>query len=115
MLGSSRIHMVRPPPSDNLYITGLPEDFTQEDIQKVFGKYGNIVQCKSLGPKYGTVAALVRFASVDEATWVRDNMNGRIPPGLKSPIEVRFAGKPQAPGTGQAGVSGKGTWTQQGT
>eukprot|EP00406_Dinophysis_acuminata_P081748 CAMPEP_0179244584 /NCGR_PEP_ID=MMETSP0797-20121207/18133_1 /TAXON_ID=47934 /ORGANISM="Dinophysis acuminata, Strain DAEP01" /LENGTH=394 /DNA_ID=CAMNT_0020952105 /DNA_START=50 /DNA_END=1234 /DNA_ORIENTATION=+ len=97
----------RSEPHENLYVTGLPETFTQEDLTTLFGKYGTITQSKVLGAKYGSTAALIRWSSVQEATWVRDTLNGQVPPGLQTPVEVRFADK----GPSQA-ASGQPQFTQ---
>jgi len=37
------------------------------------------------------VSALVRFATVEEAIWVVDNLNGNLPDGLLEPILCKFA------------------------
>lgn len=43
-----KVSYSRPPGQDmkdsNLYITNLPKDVTEEDIDKMFGEYGEIVQ-----------------------------------------------------------------------
>jgi len=87
-------------PSDNLYFADLPAGFDEAAIQRIFGAYGQIVQCKVLptiapGAK---VSCLVRFASLDEAKWICENLNGNIPQGLTDPIVVRYA--TPAPGKG---------------
>eukprot|EP00439_Symbiodinium_sp_Y106_P024371 s341_g2.t5 len=79
------------PPSDNLYIADLPPGFTAESLQAIFQEYGNISQFKLLqnsGPG-GKTAALVRFQSVEEATWLVENLNHNIPQGLSSPVIVK--------------------------
>jgi hypothetical protein len=43
---------------------------------------------------------MLRFASVDEAKWLVENLNGNIPEGLTEAIQVRFA---NAPGAGKGG------------
>lgn len=80
------------PPSDNLFITGLPEGFDQTSLQTVLGAYGNIQQAKVMPPQPGKkAAAMVRFATVDEAKWIVENLNGNIPQGLTEPIDCKFA------------------------
>merc|ERR1719491_2190270 len=34
---------------------------------------------------------MVRFASVEMATWIVENLNGNIPEGLSEAVIVRFA------------------------
>jgi len=80
-------------PSDNLFITGLPADFDEAKLREVIGAYGSISQCKLLppNPMKAGIACMVRFASVDEAKWIVENLNGNIPQGLTDPVEVKFA------------------------
>jgi len=54
--------------------------------------------------------ALVRFDSVDTASYAVTALNGQIPPGLSTPVNVRFAGshKPQGQGSGPYGGKGAG-------
>jgi len=94
-------------PSDNLYFADLPFGFDDAAVQRIFGAYGQIVQSKVLpttapGAK---VACMIRFATLDEAKWIVENLNGNIPQGLTDPIVVRYA----APGKGGGGKGfGKG-------
>mmetsp|Transcript_688 Transcript_688/g.1611 ORF Transcript_688/g.1611 Transcript_688/m.1611 type:complete len:303 (-) Transcript_688:159-1067(-) len=100
---------------DNLYITDLPPNFDDGQLQAVFGAYGTIVQCKALPSKQvgGKVAALVRYGTPEEAQWIVDNLNGNIPQGLETPIKCRLADTPEAragkgPGKGFGMDKGKG-------
>lgn len=80
-------------PSDNLFITGLPSDFDEARLREIIGAYGNITTCRLLPPnpmKSGS-ACMVRFAAIDEAKWIVENLNGNIPQGLTDPVEVKFA------------------------
>mmetsp|Transcript_43887 Transcript_43887/g.82384 ORF Transcript_43887/g.82384 Transcript_43887/m.82384 type:complete len:248 (-) Transcript_43887:83-826(-) len=80
------------PPSDNIFVTGLPEDCEESWIQPLFSAYGSVTDFKYLpGSGANRNAALVRFSSLDEAQWVVDNLNGNIPEGLGSPVAIRFA------------------------
>mmetsp|Transcript_68947 Transcript_68947/g.191980 ORF Transcript_68947/g.191980 Transcript_68947/m.191980 type:complete len:286 (-) Transcript_68947:76-933(-) len=106
-----------PAPSDNLFIGDLPVDLTKEDLEKVFSSYGTVQDSRLMPPKSeGQLAsALVRFSSVEEATWIVENLNGNIAEGLTDPIVVRFA---NAPGSnwkagGKDGKSGKGGWGEK--
>lgn len=106
-----------PPPNDNLYIIGLPDGIDQNGLLSVFSPYGNIAQCKILGSKNGNTAAMIRFASVAEATLVKDMLNGNIPQGLEKPITVKYSQSGQGKGDGKGGPGdqwGQGSWTSQG-
>mmetsp|Transcript_30019 Transcript_30019/g.67655 ORF Transcript_30019/g.67655 Transcript_30019/m.67655 type:complete len:261 (-) Transcript_30019:117-899(-) len=102
--------MAEPPPSDNLFLSELPAAFTEEQLRSIFGAYGNIAQAK-LMPGQGKNNALVRFATQDEAVWVKDNLNGNIPQGMTTPVNVKYANPPWSKGKGKDG--GKG-WSDGG-
>merc|ERR1719356_387685 len=105
---------MEPPPSDNLFIGELPATFTDEQVKAVFAAYGTVTQCKLL-PGQGKNAALVRFASQDEATWIKDNLNGNIAQGLTGPISVKYANPPgSGKGKGKDGGKGGDRWSPYG-
>merc|ERR1719436_569593 len=102
------------PPSDNLYIYDLPAAMDDSTLLQVFSKYGEVRQHR-LMPGPTQCGALVRFSTVQQATWVKENLNGNIPEGLSSPIQVYFADTPetraarrQAKGFTKGWESGKG-------
>uniref|UniRef100_A0A7S1LW85 RRM domain-containing protein n=2 Tax=Alexandrium catenella TaxID=2925 RepID=A0A7S1LW85_ALECA len=74
------------PPSDRVYISGLPNDMTDAKLKEVFADYGTIKGCKSLNG-----AAILTLSSIDEAQWMVDNLDGNMPEGIKKPIAVQFA------------------------
>jgi len=87
------------PPSDNLYVSELPSETTEETLRKMFGP--GVTQCKVLASRTpgSNCVALVRFSSVKEATIVRETLNGAIPPGHSTPVGIRFAGKQDGKGS----------------
>lgn len=92
------------PESDNLFFTDLPPNMTDEQIAAVLGQYGTIVSVKNVSkPMQPWTAALVRYASHEEAKYVQTALNGGIPQGLEKPVVVRYA---NAPG------GGKGWWSK---
>lgn len=81
-------------PSDNVFVTDLPADFQEGNIAPIFSSYGTVISSRYLpGDGVKKNAALIRFASVEEAQWIVDNINGNIPQGLAEPVTVRFASK----------------------
>lgn len=91
------------PPSDNLFVAGLPLGYTEDLIKQVFGQYGAVNSCRVLNnPGKPDLACMVQMADAGMAMWMVDNLNGNIPVGLSTPISVRFA---QPVGYGKA--SGK--------
>merc|ERR1719219_3099455 len=81
------------PPSDNLYITGLPLGLDNETLKAMFSQYGVVVQCKVLEPRPDATSshALVRFSSVEEAAVVKKALTGYIMQGLSEPLIVEYA------------------------
>lgn len=106
-----------PPPSDNVWVGELYEGIDEDALNQLFSAYGEVVQCKVLpGKDSAKPAAMVRFADVDQAAWVVENLNGNIPDGMDTPIKVRFANDKSAAGGGWAAPSkGAGkSWTPPG-
>lgn len=98
--------------SDNLYMTNLPCDVSENVIAEVFSKYGRVVQCKVLpNPITGGMgAALVRFQSVGEAQSIVMQMNGTTPAGFNQPVNIKFA-TPKASRNGDPDRGG-GQWNE---
>jgi len=102
--------------SDNLYISDLPPEITDAGVQAIFGAYGNITSLKVIPPKQPGQkgAALVRFGSVQEASWIVDNLNGNMPEGLNEPIQVKYANSGGKGGKGGGyGKADGGGWPEQ--
>jgi len=102
------------PPSDNIFVADLPADMTQDGCMAVFSGYGTVTSCRVMPPNMPgkKSAALVRFSSVDEASWVVENLNGNLAEGLLEPIVVRFANAPGAKSQTSwgGGQGGDQTW-----
>eukprot|EP00931_Biecheleriopsis_adriatica_P016631 TRINITY_DN12210_c0_g1_i1.p2 TRINITY_DN12210_c0_g1~~TRINITY_DN12210_c0_g1_i1.p2 ORF type:complete len:233 (-),score=73.55 TRINITY_DN12210_c0_g1_i1:78-722(-) len=98
-----------PAPSETLMVKGLPADMTNESCQKIFAQYGNVTSAKVLPVALGktAAAAFVIMATVDEAKWIVENVNGNVPQGLASEIQVIFA-TPREEKLGGKGGKGKG-------
>eukprot|EP00928_Gymnodinium_smaydae_P059389 TRINITY_DN426_c0_g1_i1.p2 TRINITY_DN426_c0_g1~~TRINITY_DN426_c0_g1_i1.p2 ORF type:complete len:350 (-),score=85.38 TRINITY_DN426_c0_g1_i1:376-1425(-) len=77
-------------PSDSLFIADLPQDIDEATLTSIFSAYGTIKSQKIMPPGASGAAAIVSFASVEEAKWLVDNLNGNIPQGLSTPVKVRF-------------------------
>jgi len=95
--------------SDNIYIADLPEDVDDNFISQIFGNYGQVMSCKAMKSKFPGQkgAALVRYATSEEAAWVVENLNGNIAEGLAEPVKVRFANARGSGGGGGGGEYGK--------
>lgn len=105
------------PPSDNVWIGDLPADIEQNKLREIFGAYGTVVDCRVLAAKPGgKPCAMVRFGSVEEATWIVENLNGNFPQGLSEPIVARYANAPGSKSDPSKGKSfGKGDWNSGGS
>merc|ERR1719215_588340 len=81
------------PPSDNVWVGDLPVGTAQTDLATIFEPYGQIVNSRMLPGRDAASkpCAMIRFASVEMATWVVENLNGNIPQGLDAAIIARFA------------------------
>eukprot|EP00931_Biecheleriopsis_adriatica_P036442 TRINITY_DN20996_c0_g1_i1.p1 TRINITY_DN20996_c0_g1~~TRINITY_DN20996_c0_g1_i1.p1 ORF type:complete len:526 (-),score=101.02 TRINITY_DN20996_c0_g1_i1:165-1673(-) len=91
-LGAAKGGQQMAPPSDNLYIKGLPPGITEAAVTSTFTNYGTVVQCKVMDQQQGNpCVAMVRMSSVDEAAWVKENLDGNIPHGLDNIVSVNFA------------------------
>lgn len=100
------------PPRDNLYISDLPSSISEDELRVVFSQYGTVKHSR-LTSSGG--AAVIRFASLDEAKWVVENLNGNIPQGLQSPVSVKYANAPrQDAGWKGGGKGGFGMWDSYG-
>jgi len=80
-------------PSDNVWVGDLPVGTAQTDLATIFEPYGQIVNSRMLPGRDEAAkpCAMIRFASVEMATWVVESLNGNIPQGLDAPIIARFA------------------------
>jgi len=91
------------PPSDNLYVTNLPHGLDENMVSQFFAIYGNVQQCRVLPCPVpnGKTAALVRFASIDEATSIMRTLNGQVLTGLSEPVQIKYATPKKGKGEGK--------------
>ncbi|XP_013103159.1 sex-lethal homolog isoform X6 [Stomoxys calcitrans] len=78
----------------NLYVTNLPRTITDDELEKIFGKYGSIVQKNILRDKLTgrpRGVAFVRFNKREEAQEAISALNNVIPEGASQPLTVRLA------------------------
>lgn len=73
----------------NLYIKGVPNSWTQEDVKKVFEPYGSIIQVRVLGNDRGV--AFVLFDLRKQAEEALQALNGKKVDGCSVPFEIKFA------------------------
>mmetsp|Transcript_27234 Transcript_27234/g.68544 ORF Transcript_27234/g.68544 Transcript_27234/m.68544 type:complete len:429 (-) Transcript_27234:339-1625(-) len=84
-------------PSDNLYLRNLPTSWGETELVNLFKPLGDIVECRILNagqsgdPAVRGMGALVRMASVDQATAAIEGLGQQVPPGGTLPLIVRYA------------------------
>ncbi|KAL6261303.1 hypothetical protein P5V15_008824 [Pogonomyrmex californicus] len=117
----------------NLYVTNLPRNITESQIDELFSKYGNIVQKNILRDKLTGLprgVAFVRFDKREEAQEAIARLHGTIPEGGSEPLSVKIAeehgkqkaayyagwqaGYNQSRGTSGLGVGGGGSGRARG-
>lgn len=94
------------PPNDSLYIKGLPAGFGDEDVRRIFGAYGEVLQVKIVNASvyHDETIAIVKFGRLEQCAWLVQNVNGNIPQGLVKPVVIRYADPPgtrRSKGAGQ--------------
>ncbi|XP_012252007.1 sex-lethal homolog isoform X2 [Athalia rosae] len=118
----------------NLYVTNLPRNITENQIDNIFNKYGMIVQKNILKDKLTGLprgVAFVRFDKREEAQEAINGLHGTIPEGGSEPLSVKIAeehgkqkaayyagwqaGYNQSRGGGRGGRGGGGGGTGGGT
>lgn len=85
----------------NLYVSGLPKTMTQQDVDRLFASYGNIVTSRILcDPLTGLSKGVgfVRYDTRTEAEQAIKHLNGTIPTGATEPVTVKFANCPTVTG-----------------
>jgi cold shock CspA family protein len=94
---------------DNLFISNLPGDATEDNIWEVFGQYGQVIGVKLL-PENGSPSrvALVRFAEPSQAEWILLNLNGNVPNGMANAVEVKYHESKTKGSFGPATMKGAG-------
>jgi len=81
------------PESDTLFVKSLPLESTTDAVHSIFSQYGGVKSVNVLQPSGGrnVVAAFVIMNSVEEAKRIVENVNGQVPTGLQTPVQISFA------------------------
>eukprot|EP00931_Biecheleriopsis_adriatica_P015152 TRINITY_DN11748_c0_g1_i2.p1 TRINITY_DN11748_c0_g1~~TRINITY_DN11748_c0_g1_i2.p1 ORF type:complete len:728 (-),score=152.85 TRINITY_DN11748_c0_g1_i2:35-2218(-) len=74
-------------PSSNLFVSGLPKDFGQDALLRLFGRFGTVKGIKIVPPG---LSALVSMQNVQEATIAMQDLNLSVPEGRAEVICVRY-------------------------
>merc|ERR1712061_722304 len=93
-------------PNTNVFISDLPAEVDDAKLAEVFGQYGTVAWSQVMASKgKPTNSAIVEFASVEEAQWVVENLNGNLAQGIATPVNIAFK-RERSKGKGD----GKGKW-----
>jgi RNA recognition motif-containing protein len=85
----------RPVRSPDLYIGNLTEEISGEELQKQFGKYGDVREVRMVPPRNGEnkTFAFITMSSVEAAQSAMNGMNGKDIDGRKIVVsEARSRG-----------------------
>ncbi|XP_073993916.1 ELAV like RNA binding protein found in neurons isoform X9 [Rhodnius prolixus] len=90
----------------NLYVSGLPKNMAQQDLENLFSPYGRIITSRILcdnitvrqfvggGADNVPCVGFIRFDQRVEAERAIQELNGTVPKGSTEPITVKFANNP---------------------
>ncbi|XP_018914695.1 ELAV-like protein 3 isoform X10 [Bemisia tabaci] len=83
----------------NLYVSGLPKNMAQQDLENLFSPYGRIITSRILCDNMTGLSKGVGFIRFDqriEAERAIQELNGTTPKNCTEPITVKFANNPSS-------------------
>eukprot|EP00429_Kryptoperidinium_foliaceum_P018700 CAMPEP_0176038440 /NCGR_PEP_ID=MMETSP0120_2-20121206/19049_1 /TAXON_ID=160619 /ORGANISM="Kryptoperidinium foliaceum, Strain CCMP 1326" /LENGTH=292 /DNA_ID=CAMNT_0017371831 /DNA_START=96 /DNA_END=974 /DNA_ORIENTATION=- len=95
-------------PCEHVLIGNLPADLDDAGLKTNFEAYGNIKWCKLFNSNNGGKHAIIEFSTVEEATWLVENLDGNVPLGLETEVTVKYKTKNAGKGGGGGGYSPMG-------
>lgn len=103
-------------PNDTVYASDLPDDFDDKMLKESFGGYGTVTWSKVMSKSFGagqakTIAALVQYASVEEAVFIIENPDVL---GMTPAPKLSFHTK-KAKSGGKGGGGGANSWGRGGS
>jgi len=81
----------------NLYVSGLPKQMTQQELEALFSPYGRIITSRILCDNITGLSKGVGFVRFDqrvEAERAIKHLHNTVPEGSSEPITVKFANNP---------------------
>jgi RNA recognition motif-containing protein len=74
-----------------LYVMGFPVGISESTVQDIFSSYGPVKSLRMLPTPEGKtdVAAIVTMENTEQATWLIENVSGKVPQGLTEPITIK--------------------------
>lgn len=98
------------PPSDRIYIKGLPAGLSEQAVWEVFEPYGALLSVR-LYPSPEETAALLHLGALEQAQWLVSNLDGNIPQGIPTPVSVKFVNQHKPAATPKVWAGGGGPCT----
>eukprot|EP00927_Polykrikos_kofoidii_P054546 TRINITY_DN48956_c0_g1_i1.p1 TRINITY_DN48956_c0_g1~~TRINITY_DN48956_c0_g1_i1.p1 ORF type:complete len:474 (-),score=83.55 TRINITY_DN48956_c0_g1_i1:114-1361(-) len=88
------------PPSNTLYVTGLPADSSDHSLRRYFETFGTVLGCKVLTKIPGKTfrVAIVSYSTLEEATTVGLALHGTFLEGSSTCLCVTFAERKHSEG-----------------
>ncbi|XP_055851185.1 ELAV-like protein 3 isoform X4 [Episyrphus balteatus] len=83
----------------NLYVSGLPKNMTQPDLEVLFSPFGKIITSRILCDNITGLSkgvGFIRFDQRHEADRAIKELNGTVPKNATDPITVKFANNPSS-------------------
>ncbi|KAK6338136.1 hypothetical protein TWF696_001607 [Orbilia brochopaga] len=88
----------------NLFVTGIHPRLTEEDITRLFSKYGEVIKCNIMvdpHTKESRGFGFVNFAASDQADAAKDALQGEVYEGRTLSIEKARRSRPRTPTPGK--------------
>lgn len=80
-----------PVPGEEVILSSLPATCTEESLRATFAPYGAVVDCRMLPDNAQGKVASLRMGTAAQAAWMVQNLNGNMPVGFETPIQVTYA------------------------
>jgi len=74
-----------------LHVTGLTKGISEDQVKEMFSTYGAVKSVGLLPDKADKpdAAAIVSMESAEQAKWIIDNVDGKIPEGSTNPLIIK--------------------------
>eukprot|EP00427_Karlodinium_veneficum_P000873 CAMPEP_0169169096 /NCGR_PEP_ID=MMETSP1015-20121227/61342_1 /TAXON_ID=342587 /ORGANISM="Karlodinium micrum, Strain CCMP2283" /LENGTH=261 /DNA_ID=CAMNT_0009241889 /DNA_START=56 /DNA_END=840 /DNA_ORIENTATION=- len=74
-----------------LHVTGLPKGTSEDQVKEMFAAYGAVKSVGLLPEKADKpdAAAIVSMESADQAKWIIENVDGKVPAGATVPLVIK--------------------------
>lgn len=91
-------------PGTNLFVTGIHPRLSEDDVSRLFEKYGNVEECNIMRDPHTQESrgfGFIRMTVVTEANAARESLQGEVFEGRTLSIELARRGKPRGPTPGK--------------